>query len=99
MVYKVVFSDRANSDLQAILDDATERYTPREQLSYIVGLQARAERLDMFPKRGNAVVLQGMEYWRMNYKAHTAFYRVLEDENLVVVVAVLHSRMTWQDKL
>lgn len=93
MAYKVVFSDRAQSDLIAILDDDTGRYSPAEQLDYVIGLQRRAERLDFFPKRGTATKVQGMSYWRMKYKAHTAFYRVLEAENLVVVVAVLHSAM------
>lgn len=99
MAYKVVFSARAQHDLQAILDDDSGRYTPIEQLNYVVGLERRARRLDLFPKRGNSVAINGSKYWRLNYKAHTAFYRVLDAEQLVVVVAVLHSAMDHSRQL
>lgn len=99
MVYKIILADRAKQDIQAILRHDTDRYTPAERLAYVTEIRQRIERLNVFPMRGTPLRLHGLKYWRMRHKAHTAFYRILDQEKIVLVVAVLHSRMNWVGRL
>ena len=73
MAYRVVFSDRAKRDLIDLLNDDSGRYSANERLNYVVDLEIRARRLDLFPKRGTTEWINGQEYWRLNHKAHVVF--------------------------
>ena len=99
MVYKVVVSGRAERDLASILHADSGRYTPQERLDYVEEIEARCFKLDMFPKRSTPIVINDFSYFRLTHKGHAVYYRVIEAENSVLIVTVLHGRMEFEEKL
>lgn len=99
MIYKVILADRAKQYIQAIPRHDTDRYTPAERLTYVTEIGQRIERLNVFPMWGTPLTLHGLEYRHMRHKAHTAFYRILDQEKIVLVVAAPHSGMNWVGRL
>ncbi len=97
--YEVRVTGRAERDLRDILDAPSDNYTPIQQLAYVDAILVDCAKLDFWPKRFSAVYISGREYRRFRYKAHTIFYRVQEEQKIVLVDAVLHGRMDFKRRL
>ena len=93
MVFEVQITARAEADFQRLLEENADRYTPRERFEYVHAIRKKCAGLDWSPKRSTPVIIKGRQYWRLNFKAHTAFYRVFDDERVVEISAILHSAM------
>jgi len=99
MAYKIIFTARAERDLQAILEDDSGRYTPAQQQAYALAIKREIFALNPFPKRSTPKAIRGRKYRRIIHKAHTIFFRVIDTDNTVYIDAVLHSHMDFRRHL
>lgn len=103
MSYRVVITDKAKKRISEIFDYFVyELYSPIGAKRQVDRILDAAESLDTFPNRF-AVLLIDNEHLRgirrMLVGPYSVFYRVQEDEKLVLVLSVLSSASNFKTKL
>ena len=99
MEYEVVFSMRAGQHMREIIESSRGRYTPQQTLDYLDAIEARCGGLGHMPQRFGAVVINGLQFRRMNHKAHAILYRIIEEDRRVVIEAVLRGSRDFRRHL
>ena len=88
MAASIVWLDQAKDDVRALIDYLSPR-NPTATLAYIDDLEAAVSRLAAFPLSGRRYNARDRALVVRN---HLVFYRHAEDDNMVVIVAVLDAR-------
>ena len=96
--YSVRYSARFDAGL-AEIEQAYVKWGKAQTLKYIGEVVRRCERLAYFPKRFEAVSINGQPYRSFTHKAHRVFYQVNDDTKTVSVVAILRGSMDFRERL
>lgn len=85
----VELSERAEVDLERILDDLADRAGKRVAIRIVERIERRCMSLDQFPERGARLRLDGLPEFRfLVEKPYLIAYRVRE--GTVEIIAVVH---------
>jgi toxin ParE1/3/4 len=101
--YSVIMTVKANDDIIDIGDYIT--YTllePDTALNLVKGLRLSISSLKSFPKRYalvDDIVLKSQGIRCLPYKNYFAFYIVIDEMNMVVILRVGYFRRNWKEIL
>ncbi len=91
MPFRVVYSRRADSDLQDLFDFVESRATVKTASNYLQRIQTECERLAHTPFRGSLREEHGPDVRAFGFERRaTIYFRVYEEMQTVVILAIAY---------
>jgi plasmid stabilization system protein ParE len=97
--YRILFSGQFQKDIEELEEDFLG-FGEDQTNQLISQIIQSCSNLHYFPHRFEKTTIQEREYHRLIIKSHRVFYRVFEEEKIVIVDFVVHGRQeNFESKL
>lgn len=97
MTFKI--SNEAQKDLENIWLYTFEVWSAKQADRYYNLLLDEIEYLAKNPKSGKAYSHVRKGYWRSKVKSHFIFYKIIQKEDTIEVIRILHQQMDVESRL
>lgn len=96
---KFRISKQAARDLEDIWLYTCEAWSIAQANRYFDLLLDEMEYIATYPHSGKDYSEIKKEYFRSNVKSHAIFYRIIQNQNEIEIIRILHQRMDIKDRL
>ena len=89
MPRKLKYSEKAERDIDEILEYTLETWGPEQAQKYLSGLKEKADKLVGFPSLGEETKFDVEGMRKLNYQSHEIYY--LATNESITILRVVHS--------
>jgi toxin ParE1/3/4 len=94
-MHSVIISFEADQDLFDILEYTEETFGEPQKLIYYSQFKNAFEKLAKMPTIGHSRSDIPLDTFALSVEKHTIIYEVIEDDKLVQILRILHSKMDF----